>query len=387
MESSVKTQLIKRLGGTLLLSAAVLVTLAAEPAHAQSCGSGNGCADYYSGCTIGLGVPGMDEAIAGDVTPPASAPAPNYDSFAFSGGSQGSVGNPGAVYGGYIDPAMPMNQVRMRYDASFDFLQPDRAEFFYAACGCAGGPGPGNPNTMPVTVNSGVDSQDFSIYLESKHGNDFSWFVEMPFRQLDAGPNNIGGTPTLTSGRDSGLGDMNAGFKYVLASDCCNTQMLTFQFRVYIPSGDADRGLGTNHVSLEPAILYQNQLTDRITLFGEIRDWISVDGFQLNGADFGGNVLRYGAGIGYTIHENCQWKVTPMLEVVGWSILDGLMTDTPVAVVDANGTIVNMKFGARITNQCSIFGRPSSMYVGYGRAVTGDRWYQDIVRAEYSIMF
>ena len=37
---------------------------------------------------------------------------------------------------GYVDNAIVGNQVRLRADASFNQKQPDRAEFFYAKCGC-----------------------------------------------------------------------------------------------------------------------------------------------------------------------------------------------------------------------------------------------------------
>lgn len=285
---------------------------------------------------------------------------------------------------GYIDSAVPLNQIRFRLDASYDFLQPDRAEFFYAACGCAGGPGPGGPGVNP-TVNSNVDSLDYSVYLESARSDWFSWFVELPFRSIDPASNVLGGVPTLNTGSSSGLGDLTAGFKYSLFADC--DQHLTFQLRAFAPTGDADRGLGTNHVSLEPALLYQNQYSDRLTLFAELRDWIPIGGFQLGGADFSGNILRYGVGAGYTLHDSCDWRVTPMVEMVGWTIFNGQMTDTPVAVTGAEGTIVNVKAGARIRRHCGIGGLPNTMYIGYGRALTGDTWYQDIARFEYSILF
>jgi hypothetical protein len=50
--------------------------------------------------------------------------------------------------------------------------------------------------------------------------------------------------------------------------------------------------------------------------------------------------------------------------------------------VDAAGdTIVNLKFGVRSYFGCS------DLYLGYGRCVTGDRWYQDILRVEYRYHF
>ncbi len=37
---------------------------------------------------------------------------------------------------GYIDNAIVGSQIRFRFDAAFGFQDPDRAEFFYAKCGC-----------------------------------------------------------------------------------------------------------------------------------------------------------------------------------------------------------------------------------------------------------
>jgi hypothetical protein len=51
--------------------------------------------------------------------------------------------------------------------------------------------------------------------------------------------------------------------------------------------------------------------------------------------------------------------------------------------VDASGdTIVNMKAGVRFFT-----GEHSNFYVGYGRALTGDVWYKDIIRVEMRLVF
>ena len=52
------------------------------------------------------------------------------------------------------------------------------------------------------------------------------------------------------------------------------------------------------------------------------------------------------------------------------------------APVDARGdTIVNGKFGVRVGSGKSDF------YVGYGRALTGEVWYKDIIRFEFRRAF
>ena len=37
---------------------------------------------------------------------------------------------------GYIDDAIVQTRLRLRFDAAYDNNRPDRAEFFYAKCGC-----------------------------------------------------------------------------------------------------------------------------------------------------------------------------------------------------------------------------------------------------------
>jgi len=200
--------------------------------------------------------------------------------------------------------------------------------------------------------------------------NRFSAFVEVPVRFLNPEQNKD----------TTGLADMNAGFKWAFVA--CDERYLTLQMRTYIPTGDADRGLGTRHVSLEPALLAYQRLTDWLSVFGELRDWIPI-----NGTDFAGNVVRYGVGLGYEVYHTQNFRLTPIAEFVGWTVLGGKEFSPSIAtnmgIKDASGdTIVNAKLGGRID-----FGEHSSFYVGYGRALTGTVWYKDILRVEYRLAF
>ena len=52
--------------------------------------------------------------------------------------------------GGYIDNAVPVTMFRLRYESAYGNNRPDRAEFFYAKCGCFKTPdakGPPLPET------------------------------------------------------------------------------------------------------------------------------------------------------------------------------------------------------------------------------------------------
>jgi hypothetical protein len=297
---------------------------------------------------------------------------------------------------GYIDDAIIGTQLRLRFDAAYGNDRPDRAEFFYAKCGCfrelgvdpnAPGPAPPLNGRDPATtrfIETNVDYQDISLEFEYALVPEFSAFVEAPFRFLDPEVND----------NTAGPGDIQAGFKLALLTTACD--YLTFQLRGYFPSGDAMRGLGTDHVSLEPGLLYYGQINDRFALEAELRDWIPIDpssgaGTPFPDEDFGGNILRYGVGLAYDVYacDGCGKKLTPIVEVVGWTVLDGLAsgsidgTGATSFVEDASGdTIVNIKLGAR-----TAFSRCDSLYVGYGRALTGDVWYEDILRLEYRRTF
>jgi hypothetical protein len=263
---------------------------------------------------------------------------------------------------GYIDDAIPGNVLRQRFDAAYDSNRATRAEFFYAR---SGPQGPGLPRPEP-----NVDYQELSTYLETAFSPRFSAFVEVPERFLNPDVNR----------NAAGLGDLNAGFKYALLYD--EDLVTTFQFRTYAPTGDAARGLGTHHVSLEPALLFYKRLDDRSALEGELRYWVPIDGTEL-----AGNIIRYGLGWHYDLAHTRNLVFTPVTEVVGWTVLNGKQNvafpSGLAEVRDASGdTIVNAKLGVRVK-----LGSWGDVYTGYGRALTGDRWYENIYRLELRLFY
>jgi hypothetical protein len=294
--------------------------------------------------------------------------------------------------GGYIDWAVVRNQARFRFDAAYDNPVPDRAEFFYPQIGV----GPGK-------AESRVDFQETEAYLETLLSPNLSAFAEVPVRFLN---------PTENA-NTAGLSDIRGGFKCALINN--EDQLLTFQLRTYFPTGDGDRGLGTNHYSLEPGLLYQRNY-DRSSTFGEFKAFIPIDpstkllqdpnnNNNNVSVNFGGPVLRYGVGYSYDLFQqqiiyhcpDCgeyQQYISSRLsfvnEFVGWTVLDGLKSDfidnrgpTGNATTNsaAGDTIVNVKVGLRASLPLG------NVYVGYGRALTGDVWYRDLLRMQYSFAF
>jgi hypothetical protein len=262
---------------------------------------------------------------------------------------------------GYIDSAVPFTHFRLRYDSAFHFTRPTRAEFFYPK----GRPGPGLP--QPETS---VDYQEATAYFEAAFDDRMSLFVETPFRFLNPVVNN----------NTAGFSDVVAGGKFVFAEG--DDWLATLQIKGYFPTGDADRGLGTNHFSVEPGILFQKCVGPHVTLNGEFRYWIPIDG-----TDFAGSVIRYGLGL--TLGHSCPegFWFTPVAEFVGWTVLDGkelaALSPTVFSVLDASGdTIVNAKVGVRFG-----LGQALDAYVGWGHALSGQTWYENIYRVEMRVKF
>jgi hypothetical protein len=295
---------------------------------------------------------------------------------------------------GYVENAFVGSQVRVRFDAGFGIETPDRAEFFYAKCGCyrlAGidpqAPGPvgvlpagANPATSKLIEND-LGYQEFQVYAEFAPHQRFSLFADVPLRSLS--PSII---PEAT-----GLGDIRAGVKLgLMASDA---RALTFQFRSYLPAGDSERGLGTAHSSVEFSLLYHGLVAQRVSVGAEFGTWLPIDGSSAIPAaadgHFSGNVVRWGVGAGVNLGARPGFGFAPLVELVGWRVLGGYESVTPdgtpahLSIPSAEGTnVVNLKLGGRFT----INGR-HSVYAGYGFPLTDAHWYNDIFRVEYRFAF
>lgn len=290
---------------------------------------------------------------------------------------------------GYIEDAVIGSRIRLRFDAGFHSTVPDRAEFFYAKCGCfrdlspslpvfdpdAAGPGPG--------VTTDVNFQQLYLEAEYSLGSRVSLFGTVPVRWLQPQvfvPDIEGRFGTF--GNHSGLSDIRAGVKLGLSTG--DSHAVTAQVQAFLPTGDSFKGLGTNHATIEPALLYFQRLSDRVAVESEFGAWLPTSGSPgvptASSDKFSGNVVFYGVGPSVTLVSTEAFQFTPVLELVGWRILSGFQT---ASVLDAGDTnIVNLKVGARLG-----FGEQSSVYVGYGHALTDADWYDDILRLEYRVDF
>jgi hypothetical protein len=386
----------------------------------------------YSASLLGAGAPGAPFGEAG-AAPSAAASALEAalggEQFAARGGAGAAI----ADNAGYIDSAIIRSRFRMRYDTAYNLNSPDRAEFFYAKCGCFNVPslligpnaipgyskvydpranGPLRPmqafNVHPGHGYSGEPNVNYQVaapYFEYAANPLTSFFIETPARfDSFALPILIKQSPVFHY-NTYGWSDMNLGFKRAFVAE--PDRFYTFQFRTYVPTGSGEKGLGTNHASLEPGLLVFQRLSDRLYFSGELLDWIPV-----HATDFAGNVLTYGAGLAYNIVLTQSFRVAPVVEFVGWTIMGGkelnpngnfnpnaplsfLTGNVPEKIVSASDwTIINGKFGVRIGlgsyNQAgggSPLNDRHSIYIGYGQSLTGDHWYKNILRLEYNFWF
>ncbi|MEO8521707.1 MAG: hypothetical protein ABI603_10105, partial [Acidobacteriota bacterium] len=226
---------------------------------------------------------------------------------------------------GYIEDASIRTQVRVRFDAGFGVNSADRAEFFYGKCGCyrglagtplfdpaAPGPGPG--------ILTDLDFQSFRVMGEFALSHRFSVFAEVPFRSIKP-QSFVAGTGSF--GNQSGLGDVDAGVKLGLVSD--DRRDLTVLVRGSFPTGDSMKGLGTDHASLEPAVLYRQDISDRVSIESQFGGWHPIGGSQgplVSDKKFAGDVLYYGIGPSFDVVRTDTFRFSPVVELVGWHVIN-----------------------------------------------------------------
>jgi Putative MetA-pathway of phenol degradation len=287
---------------------------------------------------------------------------------------------------GYIDDALIHSEIRVRFDAAQHDATPDRAEYFYAKCGCYRYLPPSNPAFDPTAPGPGpgipesVNFQQLYIFGEyaPRSLHRVSVFGQLPFRWLQ--PESPSGVPQAFPS-SGGIGDIQFGGKFAALES--ESHVLTFQFASHVATGDAGKGLGTNHATIEPMVLYYQDLGGRASLeaqFGDTHPLSSSRGVPGVSGGFAGDVLTYGVGGSYQFVQGDKARVAGVLEMVGWNIKGGAVTASPANTDGAN--IVNLKIGPRVD-----FKEHHSIYFGYGIALTHTTWYHEIFRTEYRYAF
>ena len=184
-------------------------------------------------------------------------------------------------------------------------------------------------------------------------------------------------------GNQAGLADIRFGAKASLYSD--SDRQVTVQVRASVPSGDSSKGLGTNSASVEPTLLFHENVGNRAGVEAQLGIWHPLggsSGVPIQSADkFSGNVFIYGIGQSFDVMNDGHTSLSPVVELVGWRVLTGFMTQCTLETCnfDAKGiNIVNLKVGARVT-----MANKDSIYAGFGWGLTNITWYDKLFRLEY----
>ena len=288
---------------------------------------------------------------------------------------------------GYLEDAVIGTKLRVRMERGTGNNSPDRAEFFYAKCGCYQTLPPSDVNFDPDAPGpregaaSNLDFRQAFVQGEFAASDRVSVFAELPIRWIQP----VEFLPGTGGGFEDqgGIGDVRAGVKLALASTL--SQVVTLQLKAFVPTGDSEKGLGTNHASLEPALVMYHRASDRVAIESQAGLWLPFSGsagLPTSSEDqFAGPVLFYGIGPSVEIYRRESVRFGPVLELIGWRVLGGFQT-TPV-LGEANGTnIINLKVGARLS-----WNDADSIYGGWGRSLTDQRWYEDLLRFEYRRTF
>lgn len=313
-------------------------------------------------CALLLGLPGLLRAQGlGNMAMPT-----NMGPIMGSGSSAPSPTDPALsindTFVSFIDSAVPRTVIGFRFDATFDNRQPTRATYYFPKGGLPGSVGFPLPETR-------VDTQDFTTIAEYSVTPWFSFFIEGSYRWLN---------PEVNA-NTSGAGDTKYGLKLCTWSD--DNVIATFLFRVYQPTARYET-LGSGHWSIEPGLLAAYRISPMLHLEGEARYWI-----PLGGGDFAGDVLRYGVGLSYGQRNPGGVWFMPVAEAIGWTVLGGktMLASSPdnFVVQDArNQTIANGYLGMRVG-----YAQNVDLYLGYGRAFTGQAWAREMYRFELRLSY
>jgi hypothetical protein len=285
----------------------------------------------------------------------------------------------------FVDAARPITQMRIRWDSAFDLKNPDRAEYFWAReftnptqqianCGRPNVPGKG-----PPCIARKVDYEELTLYNEASTGR-IGAFVEIPYREVDASGGIVNTDPCC---RQSQFADMNVGSKTLLLD--CELIQISFQFKTFIPIGSSGKGMGTSHVSLEPALLFNLKLSNATYLQAESAYWIPIGGDQIYQA----NIWHNHFSLNHILCCPCKdLQLIGTAELNEWHVYGGAYTVD--AYMSGTNFLANGGTTTILSGGPGLRGIVCDRYdvgVGSAFAFTGSRWAKDLVRAEFRWRF
>jgi hypothetical protein len=292
----------------------------------------------------------------------------------------------------FVDSARPVTQTRLRFDGMYDIANADRAEYLLAGYkvsyiktwNCFPGGTTIAPGKGVNFIPGSVDLTSLSLYTEAARGM-FSAFVSMPYDHFEPSP-SVANASLMTSNPvcpSSGFGDMTIGTKSLLLD--CDLLQFSFQFSTFLPIGNFMKGLGTGHVSLEPAFLFTLKLTPDCYFQGELAYWIPIAGDQA----FQGNVNHNHFSFNHVLCRILpDVQLIGTLECINYNVIGGNYTATNITsgglAVPISGTASMFSAGPGV--RLDVCKR-----LDFGAAVlfntTGARYADEEVRVEVRLRF
>jgi hypothetical protein len=263
----------------------------------------------------------------------------------------------------FIDSARPQTRTRFGWDYGPNMILADRAEYFWARSGRLG------PSPSPYThIIPAFDYHQLTLYTEVGKGG-FSFFTSMPYRSLYL----------RDAGHEAGFGDVQIGTKSLLHDS--PLLQVAFQMTTTIPSAQPNKGLGTGHLALEPAILLGLKLTRNDMLQGQLAEWIPLGGDP----EYSGALLRWGLSwnrLVWALDDRTQ--MTTSLELFGWSFQDGAYTDPTLGPLQkaSNESYIYFGPGCRLL-LCGKW----EIGVGSAFALTERHFSEAILRSEFALRY
>ncbi len=183
-----------------------------------------------------------------------------------------------------MDNPRPQTMMRIKYDRFSNVTTPDRAGYFWAQANGKGlGPKPlrlsqSTPVMRPIVQQPIFVNFDEGTYsMEAGAGGKMAFIMNFPYRNFNSNQTYNGA---------AGFGDMSLGTKSVIFDS--ELFLMTFQFKTYIPIGNATNGLGLGTVRFEPSLLMALKLSETSYIQGQIGEWIPLS----SGSNYFGSILQ-----------------------------------------------------------------------------------------------
>ncbi|MDB5311260.1 MAG: hypothetical protein JWO38_5462 [Gemmataceae bacterium] len=234
----------------------------------------------------------------------------------------------------FTDAPRPVTQTRFRWDYGSNLAYPDRGEMFWArADGSGKGRGP-----KPVPRAIGVPSLAYhELYLDQEIASGLgSVTISLPYRSVN---------PFPFAPSAAGFSDLQITAKSLLFDS--ELFMFAFQMRTYIPTGNATKGLGTGHTSLEPGLIAGIRVSPNTYAVAQVEEWIPLGGDSI----YAGAALKYNFSFNHVLWRPVKdVQLIGTWEMTGLTFQDGAFTDPVLGTGQklSGQTSLNMGVGGRL---------------------------------------